>query len=435
MKIAFHYLGCRLNEAENEHIARDMVEAGHQMVTLDDQPDIIVLNTCGVTGEAMRKSRKCARKLASGGPRMLVLMGCAVDLMENGENPVDDEDVAAKSDDSVQIIRILRKDKPDASKIILSAISQFLSNQTQDLKETAKYRLRMRSFIKIEDGCNNQCTYCSVRIARGREVSYPTQQILDEINHCIALGEKEFVLTGVQVGAWKEGNRRLHDLIVDILDKTAVRRLRLSSIEPWHTRPELWQLWHDTRLCPHFHIPVQSGSDAVLTAMKRRTPIDGYLEKMAAIRADIPHVRISTDLIVGFPGETDQMWQETLSFIRQAQFDDVHLFRFSARPGTIAADLPDQISPVTKHKRWYEAETLIADIRRQRLIAAIGQPCEVLWENICEKGVDKNCWYGYSKNYLRLNRWFDADVYMRGNVTRETFSECDIEPNIKYCVG
>ena len=434
MKIAFHYLGCRLNEAENEHIARDLVAAGHQMVSMDDTPDIIVLNTCGVTGEAMRKSRKCARKLAAGGIKLLVLMGCAVDLMENGENPVDDDEVASKADNDVQIVRILRKDKNDASKIILDAISQYLSNQIQPENKPAEYRLRMRSFIKIEDGCNNQCTYCSVRIARGREVSFPTQQILDEINRCIELGEKEFVLTGVQVGAWKEGDRRLHDLIRDILDKTSVQRLRLSSIEPWHTRPELWSLWHDTRLCPHFHIPVQSGSDAVLTAMKRRTNIESYLEKIAAIRSEIPDVRISTDIIVGFPGETDEMWHETLSFIERASFDDVHLFRFSARPGTIAYDLPDQISPVIRHKRWYEAESLINAIRRQRLANAVGQHCVVLWENVCESRENQKCWYGYSKNYLRVNRWFNADKYLRGSISEEIFSTDDIEPNLKYCV-
>ncbi len=434
MKIAFHYLGCRLNEAENELIARDLVAAGYQMVTIDDQPDVIVLNTCGVTGEAMRKSRKCARKLAAGCPRMLVLMGCAVDLMEAGENPVDDDEVASKAEENVRIVRILRKDKPNATRIILDAIRQYLSNPPQDGAESPKYRLRMRSFIKIEDGCNNQCTYCSVRLARGREESLPSQQIISEINRCIALGEKEFVLTGVQVGAWKEGDRRLHDLIRDILDHTQVQRLRLSSIEPWHTRPELWTMWHDTRLCPHFHIPVQSGCDEVLAAMKRRTPIDGYLDKISAIRSEIPNVRISTDLIVGFPGETDEMWQQTIAFIRRAAFDDVHLFRFSARPGTIAAALPNQIPPEIKHKRWYEAESLISEIRRQRLTSCIQQPCEVLWENICEKGGDKNCWYGYSKNYLRLNRWFDADRWMRGTVTQEIFDSSDIDTNLKYCV-
>ena len=192
-------------------------------------------------------------------------------------------------------------------------------------------------------------------------------------------------------------------------------------------RPELWNLWQDQRLCPHFHIPVQSGSDAVLTAMKRRTPIEGYLQKLDAIRETIPNVRISTDLIVGFPGETDEMWQETMHFIDQAQFDDVHLFRFSARPGTIAASLPNPVTPDVKRQRWNQAQERIQTIQKNRLIQAIGQPCDVLWESH-ENTTDgkTQIWTGYSKNYLQISRPFDIGIDMRGQITRVTFEEMDI---------
>lgn len=488
-KIGFHYLGCRLNEAENESLARALIEAGHEVVEMDASPDGIVLNTCGVTAEAMRKSRNLMRRFASQNLRVLFLMGCAIDLMRTGEHPVEDEELVSASthenacpSENLKVVRIYREDRPNAAKIILSTLNAFESQDSKrgcaiggaadavrGVEETpaadgdrvmdhrglmtensddfrfnaenakisnsdlSKYKLRMRCFIKIEDGCNNQCTYCSVRLARGRERSLSSSSILTEIQKCYALGEREFVLTGVQLGAWKEGERRLPDLIRDILEQTSVSRLRLSSIEPWHLRPELYELWHDKRLCPHFHSPVQSGSDAVLTAMRRRTPLDVYEEKIADIRRQIPQVRISTDLIVGFPGETESMWRETMDFIERIEFDDIHLFRFSPRPGTLAATMANPVPADIKRARWNEAHTLMERIRAQKLEAFKGSLVRVLWES-CEESVveGKRRWSGYSENYLRLYRFFDADKAMRGTITAEIFGDEDILSNLVH---
>ncbi|MBQ9395634.1 MAG: MiaB/RimO family radical SAM methylthiotransferase [Proteobacteria bacterium] len=456
--IAFQFLGCRLNEAENEQYARVLVQAGHRITTIDDNPDVIVLNTCGVTCDAMRKSRNYARRMAALAPKILVLMGCAIDLMDSGESPMTDDELIQLSkekqcvDDSeriqfpdndeaetslssakpLKIIRILRDERPKTAQIILNAIEDTLAEEIIDEAEkkaaAASYRLRMRSFIKIQDGCNNQCTYCAVRLARGRERSDETSKIISEINRCLALGEREIVLTGVQLGAWRENERRLHNLIEDILEQTPVQRLRISSIEPWHVRPELWKLWLDKRLCPHFHIPVQSGSDGVLTAMKRRTPIDGYLEKIDAIRALIPNVRISTDLIVGFPGETDEMWLETMDFIRRAQFDEAHLFRFSPRPNTVAASLPNPVPADIKKRRWNEAEQLIQSLQKSRLQNTIGSKHHVLWETQTTDAQNNVKWTGYSENYLRFER--SNPHITRGDITEVTFLEEDIAGNL-----
>lgn len=427
MKIAYHFLGCRLNEAENEQIARVMTSHGHEMVALEDSPDIIILNTCGVTCDAMRKSRNLARRMAALNPKLLVLMGCAIDLMVSGENPLNDEELIGNSENAMQIIRILKADRQQASAIILKAIDS-LNAPLTDERSKAEYHLRMRSFIKIQDGCNNQCSYCAVRLARGRERSENAEDIIAEIRKCLDLGEKEIVLTGVQLGAWHDETHKLPWLIREILDKTNVQRLRLSSIEPWHVRPELWQLWADKRLCPHFHIPVQSGCDDVLAAMRRRTPIGGYLEKVAAIRETIPNVRISTDLIVGFPGETDDMWKQTIEFIQKAQFDDVHLFRFSPRPNTVAASLPNPVPPDVKRARWNEAENLIRSIQQKRLSVLVGMQGRVLWENTVKTIGNSTCWQGYSENYLKFLRWFDKP--MRGEITDEMFGESDIQTNL-----
>lgn len=432
VRIAFHYLGCRLNEAENEAIARSMTDKGHEIVAIADNPDVIVLNTCGVTADAMRKSRNLMRRFAAAGARLLVLMGCAVDLMQAGENSVSDDDLrqGAKRDDDLRIVRICRDDRPKAADIIARAIDETW-NASVAQAPTA-YKPRIRCFIKIEDGCNNACTYCSVRLARGRERSVAGADIVEEIRRCLALGEREIVLTGVQLGAWKEGDRRLPDLIGDILSKTDVERLRLSSIEPWHLRPELYELWSDKRLCPHFHTPVQSGSDAVLSMMRRRTHLAEFESKINDLRRKIPNVRVSTDLIVGFPGETDAMWRETLDFIERIGFDDIHLFRFSARPGTIAATLPNPVAPEVKRERWNEAHDRMMQIKRDKMQASIGALCRVLWETRGHEIVDgKRRWSGYAENYLRLYRYFDADRSMRGTVTCEIFGENDIATNIE----
>ena len=432
VRIAFHYLGCRLNEAENEAIARSMTDKGHEIVAIADNPDVIVLNTCGVTADAMRKSRNLMRRFAAAGARLLVLMGCAVDLMQAGENSVSDDDLrqGAKRDDDLRIVRIYRDDRPKAADIIARAIDETW-NASVAQAPTA-YKPRIRCFIKIEDGCNNACTYCSVRLARGRERSVAGADIVEEIRRCLALGEREIVLTGVQLGAWKEGDRRLPDLIGDILSKTDVERLRLSSIEPWHLRPELYELWSDKRLCPHFHTPVQSGSDAVLSMMRRRTHLAEFESKINDLRRKIPNVRVSTDLIVGFPGETDAMWRETLDFIERIGFDDIHLFRFSARPGTIAATLPNPVAPEVKRERWNEAHDRMMQIKRDKMQASIGALCRVLWETRGHEVVDgRRRWSGYAENYLRLYRYFDADRSMRGTVTCEIFGENDIATNIE----
>lgn len=432
VRIAFHYLGCRLNEAENEAIARSMTDKGHEIVAIADNPDVIVLNTCGVTADAMRKSRNLMRRFAAAGARLLVLMGCAVDLMQAGENPVSDDDLrqGAKRDDDLRIVRIYRDDRPKAADIIARAIDETWN--TSVAQAPTGYKPRIRCFIKIEDGCNNACTYCSVRLARGRERSVAGADIVEEIRRCLALGEREIVLTGVQLGAWKEGDRRLPDLIGDILSKTDVERLRLSSIEPWHLRPELYELWSDKRLCPHFHTPVQSGSDAVLSMMRRRTHLAEFESKINDLRAKIPNVRVSTDLIVGFPGETDAMWRDTLDFIERIGFDDIHLFRFSARPGTIAATLPNPVAPEIKRERWNEAHERMMQIKRDKMRASIGALCRVLWETRGYEIVDgKRRWSGYAENYLRLFRYFDADRSMRGTVTCEIFGENDVATNIE----
>ena len=432
VRIAFHYLGCRLNEAENEAIARSMTDKGHEIVAIADNPDVIVLNTCGVTADAMRKSRNLMRRFAAAGARLLVLMGCAVDLMQAGENSVSDDDLrqGAKRDDDLRIVRIYRDDRPKAADIIARAIDETW-NASVAQAPTA-YKPRIRCFIKIEDGCNNACTYCSVRLARGRERSVAGADIVEEIRRCLALGEREIVLTGVQLGAWKEGDRRLPDLIGDILSKTDVERLRLSSIEPWHLRPELYELWSDKRLCPHFHTPVQSGSDAVLSMMRRRTHLAEFESKINDLRRKIPNVRVSTDLIVGFPGETDAMWRETLDFIERIGFDDIHLFRFAARPGTIAAPLPNPVAPEVKRERWNEAHDRMMQIKRDKMQASIGALCRVLWETRGHEIVDgKRRWSGYAENYLRLYRYFDADRSMRGTATCEIFGENDIATNIE----
>jgi len=475
-RIALHALGCRLNEAEIERLSLDLQSAGHTIVRMEDAPDVVVLNTCGVTADAMRKSRHMARRLARHRPQCLVIMGCALDLTPLDAaflsafdqapcagDPADQaqisrgsarmraadasgEHIATQGEASpshispaaglssspspqpIDILHIRREEKPFAARHILARVAAICLPTPRQVPEEGSHRAHTRGFIKIQDGCNNQCSYCAVRLARGSERSEPAAAVLEDVRAQLARGCREIVLTGVQLGAWREGECRLPELLCLLLEETPAERLRLSSIEPWHVGPSLWRLWESPRLCPHFHIPVQSGSDAVLKAMRRRILIPAFLERLSAIRLAIPGVRISTDLIVGFPGETDAMWAETLDFIDAAAFDDVHLFRFSPRPGTEAASLPNPLGDALKRARYAQAQARIETIRRLRLADCLGSAHAVLWESAEKPVGGKRLWKGYSANYLLFRREFEVEKTMRGTITHEIFDHRDLLP-------
>ena len=244
-------------------------------------------------------------------------------------------------------------------------------------------RRRTRAFIKVQDGCDNHCTFCITRLARGCSRSISIDQVVADINYAIAGGTHEVVLTGVQIGSWGrelQPNARLSNLVGNILRETQIQRLRISSIEPWEVDDELISLWRDPRLCRHFHLPLQSGSSSVLKRMARKTSQHEYKTLVENIRAEIPGVSITTDVIVGFPGESYAEFEETCAFIDSIGFSGGHVFLYSARPGTPAAGYPDQVLHTVRRRRSQILREILSNQAAVFHEKFMEQRLEVLWE-------------------------------------------------------
>lgn len=390
MNIYLDLVGCRLNQAEIEGYARRLRAAGHTIVAQPDNADLYILNSCTVTGEAASDSRQKVRQAAHVGAEVIIT-GCWSSL----------DPAAAGALPGVKMI-VPNEDKDQLVERILGP--QTLEKDLVGREPLAGDRSRTRAFIKVQDGCDNHCTYCITRLARGASHSRPVEAILDDIRFAIAGSAREAVLTGVQIGSWGRDlgrSLRLSGLIRKILTETDIPRLRISSIEPWEVDDDLISLWKDSRLCRHIHIPLQSGSPGILQKMARRTHPQVFLDLVHRLRTAIPGISITTDIIVGFPGETANDFLLTLELIKEAQFSGGHVFTFSARPGTPAQIFPDQIAYSIRRQRSRDTRAQFqvqAKAYRERFL---GQILDVLWEKSQRSGEG---WIlsGLSDNYINV---------------------------------
>ena len=396
MQVHFDFLGCRLNEAEISSWKRQLTRHGHQWVEDLHKADIIVINTCAVTGEASKKSRQKIRKMSRINPTAgMVVTGCYATL----------EPQKMAEDLKVNLV-VPNKDKDQ----LISAISKHfdiplhtpLAMDPQS--EPAFSQTRTRAFIKVQDGCHNRCSFCIVSKARGTERSATLEDICQEINHLQALGFQEVVLTGVHLGGYgRDIGSSLTELIQVILQKTAIPRIRIGSLEPWELEPAFFELFHNPRVCPHLHLPMQSGSNTVLKRMIRKYTVAEYKSLVAQARAASPKMHISTDLIVGFPGETEEEFSQTLQTLQDIRFGDMHLFRYSPRQGTAAARLPRHVPKAIASERFARALAIQKETQRQFHEHMIGREYTVLWERDAQKwDEDRWLWQGYTENYVRI---------------------------------
>jgi len=392
MRVFFQTLGCRLNEAEVAQWRRDLSRTGHEAARSVQDADVLVANTCAVTKEAARKSRKLINRLHRTNPiAKLVVTGCYASLEKDRVADLMGVDlIVANSEKDTLVAQIAEKLAPGTPPRI-----------SQDPGAALYGEHRTRAFIKVQDGCRNRCTFCIVTVARGDERSRSVNQLVDEVQGLSLSGSREVVLTGVHLGGYGHDiGTDLITLVERILEDTSVERLRLSSLEPWDLPAGFGGLWRDSRLMPHLHLPLQSGADRTLKRMARRCPTAKYRALVENLRAKIPDLVLTTDLIVGFPGETDSDHRQTMSFVQSLEFGHVHVFPFSPRAGTAAAAFDGQVPEDMKRERTQEAIAL-ADTMRQRVLAsAAGQVRQVLWEG---PGVDaENRQWGYTDNYLRV---------------------------------
>jgi len=396
MRVHLQALGCRLNEAELETWARDFRSQGIELAEQVGQADIVVINTCAVTAESVRKSRNLVRRAQRQNPQAkLVMSGCYAALSPEQAAAELGVDLVVGNQEKDRLVEITR----EAFSLPLMPHSATEPGETALLS-----RGRQRAFIKVQDGCRYRCTYCVVTLARGEERSRPIGEVVAEINLLHAQGIQEVVLAGVHLGGYgSDKGLSLFELISAVLEKTQVPRIRLGSVEPWDLPENFWQLFRDPRLMPHLHLPIQSGSDSVLRRMARRCKSAEFTQLIENARAAVPDLSITTDIIVGFPGESEPEWLETLAFVERIGFAHIHIFAFSPRQGTKAATLPLPVSRESKRERSQQLHELAARQKREALRRHVDREFEVLIEGSLEQDEDGKAWCsGYTPNFLRV---------------------------------
>jgi len=378
----------KLFEAAGWEVAREISEA-----------DVVVVNTCTVTAVSSQKSRQMIRRAAGANKNsVLIVVGCYAQSEPEKISAIDGVDVIIGTKDRTRIVELATSALENRGEKILQVGNV---DDIRDFEELPHSPHRTRAFLKIEDGCNNFCAYCIIPYVRGRVRSRSLESIRAECSELAAAGYKEIVLTGIHIGAYGRdlrGKISLVDAVKTVLDAANPLRLRLGSLESAELSDELIDLLKtDARICNHVHLPLQSGSDEILRAMRRPYTTKNFSELTARLVKEIPEISIGTDLIVGFPGETDENFSETLNFIREQPFGKIHVFPFSARAGTVAASMPNQIPPQIKKARAdlaLEVSRTKAKIFSERLI---GRTVEIIAETSTDGIVD-----GLTKNYVRV---------------------------------
>lgn len=398
MQVYLTSLGCRLNEAELQTWAYQFNRAGCSIASKAEDAQLIVMNSCAVTQEAVRKSRQSVRRLKRNNPdAKLIVSGCYASL--NAEEAADLLGVDL-------VVTNVDKDKLCNLSLDLLASTSHAANQAEfEQQPPVLFQLgRQRAFIKVQDGCRYRCTFCIVTIARGEEVSRPVAEIIDEINRLGKQNIQEIVLTGVHLGGYGDDlHSDLPSLIQTIIDETDIPRIRMGSLEPWELNDSFFGLFENPRIMPHMHLPMQSGSDSVLQRMARRCKTEDFATMIGNMRAAIPNLNITTDMITGFPGETDAEWQQTLEFVEHMEFGGIHIFPYSPREGTRAATLPNQISPAMRKSRASQLADLTRQLKVNRMQTMLNQTVSVLWESEKYQATEeKTLNFGYTPNYVRV---------------------------------
>lgn len=371
MKIHLDWIGCRLNQSEMELMAAQFHKHGHELVDSAVECDLVVINTCAVTAAAASDSRNLARKVARMNPKAdIVLTGCWSEL-----NP----DQALTLDGVNRVI--MNGKKSDLVQILLNQSIE--SDARIDRITLPGRKNRTRAHIKVQDGCDFSCNYCVTTIARGPARSIREETVLERVNAAIAAGTKEIVLCGVALSSYgRDCDPRisLADLVASILKKTTIQRLRLSSIEPWGIEERLFDLWKDPRFCPSLHLPLQTGCDRTLRRMQRPSSQENYARVVQIARNHEPNLGLTTDILVGFPGETDDEFEQSLRFIQRMKFSGGHVFSYSPRPGTPSADLADQVAPKIRKIRSQMVQELLKESKTAFIKGNIDSEVQVLWE-------------------------------------------------------
>ncbi|MHB0870295.1 MAG: tRNA (N(6)-L-threonylcarbamoyladenosine(37)-C(2))-methylthiotransferase MtaB, partial [Chloroflexota bacterium] len=430
-------LGCKLNQSESDQMTRQLAEAGVTLVPFGQPADLYLVNSCTVTHIGDRKSRQLIRQAVRANPQAFVAVaGCYAEVEAEAVAAIEGVGAVLGNREKDRLVEALREydlllgwdglsdDEKGVAAPIKGAATAAVSREESSLERgRGSAPSRTRAFVKIQEGCDNHCSYCIVPTARGHQRSRPAEEVVEEIRRLVAEGHQEVVLTGVNITAYGRdfGSRVTREnargmgllrLLERILAETELPRLRLSSLQPEDWTPAFYGLWGSDRLCRHLHLSLQSGSDAVLKRMRRRYNVEQYARIVDEARSALPGVAVTTDVIVGFPGESEAEFEETQGFLRSIRFAGLHVFKYSPRTGTPAATMLDQVAPRVKQARSDRlialAQEMAVEFRSQFLGSVLG----TLWEerlperearrlglNGGENG--SSWWTGLSDNYVR----------------------------------
>ena len=411
MQIHLKTLGCRLNEAELETWAQTFQAKGHAITRDITTAQLVVINSCAVTQDAARKSRQLIRRIHRENPHAkLVVSGCYATLNTTEAQALLGVDLVVSNKDKANLV------EKSLSELTFESMPEMATEPAEIALFT---RGRQRAFVKVQDGCRYRCTFCIVTVARGDEVSRSITDVITEINALHMQGIKEGSLTGGHLWGYGSVNgENIVSLIQAILSKTDIPRLRLGSLEPWELNDEFFTLFENPRLMPHLHLPLQSGSDAVLRRMARRCKIEEYAKMLERLRRQIPLFNITTDIIVGFPNETEDEWLESIEFIKKCGFGHIHIFTYSPREGTKAATLPNPVPYEIKKQRSEQLHRLAEEMKYNFYTQNLGQTFSVLWEGQRDKLENGHVRvFGYTPHYLRVSCDVDATKSLENQIT------------------
>lgn len=408
---AFHTLGCKLNFAETSTIARQLTGAGYEKVSFDEPANIYVINTCSVTENADRECKFHVKRAMKANPEgLVVILGCYAQLKPEEISEITGVDLVLGAKEKFNILSYLDDLQKSESQGIIHSCE---IDEADFFIGSYSIGDRTRAFLKVQDGCDYKCTYCTIPLARGISRSDTIESVVKNATEIAAKGIKEIVLTGVNIGDYGKGEfgNKKHehtflDLISELDQVEGIERIRISSIEPNLLKNESIDLVAKSkRFVPHFHIPLQSGSDDLLKIMKRRYMSGLYADRVSKIREVLPDSCIGVDVIVGFPGETEEKFLETYNFLNELPISYLHVFTYSERENTEAADM-DGVIPIPERKRRNKMLRILSEKKKMAFYQTqLGKTLPVLWEHEDKNGMI----YGFTENYVRVKKPFDIN--------------------------
>ena len=407
-KIAFVTLGCKVNQYESNAMAQKFIDNNYEICDIEDSPDIIIVNTCTVTNIADRKSRQLLRKVKEENPRAIVVAcGCYVQVAKDKIDEIEEIDISIGNSEKKDIVQIVENYVYQKEKIN----SIFDINKEKDFTEmgAVTYTEKTRATIKIQDGCNNFCTYCLIPYARGRVRSRKKENIIKEVEEVVKNGIQVIVITGIHIASYGleyEENYKLIDLLEELNKIEGLKRIRLGSLEPSLITEEFTnRLSKLNKICNHFHLSLQSGCDETLKRMNRKYTIKEFREVAERLRSYFKDANLTTDIIVGFPGETNEEFEKTYEFLKEIKFYKMHVFKYSPREGTVASKMSNQIDGNIKEERSQKLIELSDKNQDEYNKKYFSEPQEVLFEEQ-KDGI----WTGYTTNYVKVSYKSDDNL-------------------------